>query len=210
MDVQSEEEEEEKTMTSTVSLPRFDLAETVVTAIGRLSSVVEPSNSTMADDDNHDDSHGMQYEYVTHVERNCDGSKLAAALSSREVKVYGRGDCTIRIEGTMTGHTGAITQIAFAPGDPRALLSSSQDGTVKGWDTRTLKESMNFGQSGEEIWSVAVSIRTHRPLELDVVQCFLGVNFFPRRFMDMPHSRHPRLREIMMKHFEHNARWSKA
>lgn len=155
MDVQDEEEEKEMSSAAT-SLPRFELVQTIVTAIGRSSTGPAPFGGAMANDED-DDDQGMQYEYVTHLERNCDESKLVAALSSREIKLYTRDASTLRIEGTLEGHGGSVTELAFAPSDPCALLSSSQDGTVRGWDTRTLKQTMKFGQSHEEVWSMAVS-----------------------------------------------------
>lgn len=160
MDVENDEnlEEGDRSRSPALSLPRFKLVETVVTAIGRNPSSSASYGSAMAGGE--EDEQGMQYEYVTHLERNSDGSTVAAALSSREIKLYTRSDSTLPFKGNLDGHSGAITQLAFAHSDPWALFSSSQDGTVKGWDTRTMKEAICFGQSREEVWSMAVSWKT--------------------------------------------------
>lgn len=157
-------------------LPKFSLTKSVITAVERSRAAAAPATTvtdpapfwqtvpgaqpgeTYSDNDNDEEENG--YEYVTHIERNCDGSKLAAALSCREVKLYARDTLCYQQDAMRQGHDGPITQLAFAPGDPFALFSASEDGTVKGWDTRTSgKSAMCFGQSGEEIWSMAVSGR---------------------------------------------------
>lgn len=111
-----------------------------------------------------------RYEYVTHLERNCDGQQLAAAISSREVKLYARE--TMHLAGQLAGHTGPLTQLAFAPSDANALYSCSEDGDCKGWDTRTMKSTVKFGQSGEEMWSMAVSWLVSRCIKLQLQLAF--------------------------------------
>lgn len=128
-----------------IPLSRYDLRKAVLTAPPR------PAHAGIDDDD----GDGPQLEYVTHMDGTSDGSLIAAALSSREVKLYSRD--TMRLTGQLTGHKGPLTQLASAPLDGRGLFSASEDGTVKGWDTRSLGCTADFGQSGEEIWSMAVS-----------------------------------------------------
>lgn len=178
MDVDVPEEEKKSSASSlprpsTASkLPRFSLTKSVVTAIGRSSHRCSSSPTTTANarslaladtaartEVSDDDDEENPYEYVTHLESNCDGSKLAAALSCREIKLYARDTMRYEKDVMRQGHNGPVTQLAFAPGDPFALFSASEDGTVKGWDTRTSGTSvMSFGQSGEEVWSMAVSV----------------------------------------------------
>lgn len=155
-------------------LPRFELTNSIVTAVGRSLNPstdaagpigkgtrmgASTSMTDQADTEDSDSEQGNQYEYVTHVERNCDGTKLAAALSSREIKLYARD--TMCYEGDLTsrdGHAGPVTQLAFSPKERFAMFSASEDGSVKAWDTRTAGKSVaTFGQSNEEIWSMAVS-----------------------------------------------------
>ncbi|CAN0364906.1 unnamed protein product, partial [Laminaria digitata] len=93
--------------------------------------------------------------YITHLERSCDGAQVATALSSLQINLYSSD--AMLANGQLSGHTGPLTQLAFAPSDSHALFSASEDGTVRGWDVRSLSSTATFGQSGEEVWSMAVS-----------------------------------------------------
>lgn len=128
---------------SCTSLPRHQLVKSIVAAL------------PVAGAQGGDVDEEPRYEYVTHLERNCDGQQLAAALSSREVKLYARE--TMDLTGQLAGHRGPLTQLAFTRSRANTLYSCSEDGDCKGWDTRTMKSVVKFGQSGEEIWSMAVS-----------------------------------------------------
>lgn len=131
------------------SLPRFDLVKSIVAA-PPISSVQKNNNTDRSEDDDQ-----PQTEYVTHLERSCDSAQLAAALSSREIKLYSSD--TMLQAGKLSGHTGPLTQLAFSPSDVQSIFSASEDGTVRSWDTRSLSCTATFGQSGEEVWSMAVS-----------------------------------------------------
>lgn len=150
-------------------LARFSLTKSIVTAIGRSThGSSSPAKALSqgpagaaghAEEANDDAEEENPYEYITHLESNCDGGKLAATLSCREVKLYARDTMCYEQDVVRQGHSGPVTQLAFAPRDSCGLFSASQDGTVKGWDTRMSGTSvMCFGQSGEEIWSMAVNI----------------------------------------------------
>jgi WD40 repeat protein len=59
----------------------------------------------------------------------------------------------------LTGHTGPIKSVAFAPDGQRALSGSgwpSGDGTVRLWDVATGRQSGSFGKPGE--WVMAVDL----------------------------------------------------
>ncbi|CAN0577988.1 unnamed protein product, partial [Ectocarpus sp. 12 AP-2014] len=60
---------------------------------------------------------------------SCDNKQLAAALSSLEVNLYSVD--TMALAGKVKGHTGPLTQLAFAPSDPSCFFSASEDGTVR-------------------------------------------------------------------------------
>lgn len=142
-------------------LPRFDLVKSVVAAPPRPPTrtatddndiAVDGDGTAASSDDGEDEP---QLEYITHLERSCDGAQVATALSSLQINLYSSD--AMLANGQLSGHTGPLTQLAFAPSDSHALFSASEDGTVRGWDVRSLSSTGTFGQSGEEVWSMAVS-----------------------------------------------------
>lgn len=104
-------------------LQRFELAKSVVAALPRAPTNQEDDNI------NSDGDEEPGFEYVTHMDRSCSDGQLAAALTSREIKLYARD--TMLQGGELAGHTGALTQLAYAPSDDNALFSASEDGTVR-------------------------------------------------------------------------------
>lgn len=135
-------------------LPRFDLIKSVVAAPPRPPNAADDNDIAVDGEDGTSSSDGPQLEYITHLERSCDGGVVAAALSSLEIKLY--SSQTMLSLGQLSGHTDPLTQLAFSPADCHALFSASEDGTVRGWDVRSLSSTATFGQSGEEVWSMAV------------------------------------------------------
>ncbi len=107
-------------------LPRAELVKTVVVA---LPMTPDPNLAAADGEGTSDSEEGPRLEYVTHLELNSDNTQLAAALSSLEVNLYTAD--TMALAGTLKGQTGPLTQLAFAPSDPRSLFSSSEDGTVR-------------------------------------------------------------------------------
>jgi WD40 repeat protein len=57
---------------------------------------------------------------------------------------------------TLSGHSEAITDIAFSP-DGTRLATSSRDATVKVWDTETMSELFTLAGHRADIWSVKFS-----------------------------------------------------
>lgn len=160
-------------------LPRFELVKSVVVAPPRQPNHEVPSDEAgVTSDDDHDNE--SQLEYVTNLERSCDNGQVAAALSSRDIKLYSRD--TMLLTGQLSGHTGPLTQLAFAPSDSHGLFSASEDGTVRSWDTRSLATSMTFGQSGEEVWSMAVSGVLR--LSMFAVECCFVLLRYATKFLD--------------------------
>ena len=108
-------------------LPRAELVKTIVAALP-----VTPDPTLAADDAGDSGSgsdDGPRLEYVTQLERSCDNSQLAAALSSLEVNLYAAD--TMALAGQLKGHTAPLTQLAFDPSDATCLFSASEDGTVR-------------------------------------------------------------------------------
>ena len=88
--------------------------------------------------------------YVFDVAASTTTGIVAAALSNHTVKLYNARDSGgFKYLGELKGHTDVISEISFARDDnPHALYSSSEDGSVRGWDSRT-------GQQAERYRSLA-------------------------------------------------------
>jgi WD40 repeat protein/tetratricopeptide (TPR) repeat protein/tRNA A-37 threonylcarbamoyl transferase component Bud32 len=97
-----------------------------------------------------------------------EGWVLSVAFSpdGKHIVSSGSGDGTIKVWDVtvdheitkLAGHHSSVSSIAFSP-DGRRLVSGSQDGMVKLWDTRSLTELMTLRSSQEKaiIYSVAFS-----------------------------------------------------
>ena len=76
----------------------------------------------------------------------------------------GSGDDTVKLwdvvtrtnTATFTGHTQAITSVAFSP-DGATIVSGSEDGTVKLWDAATRTNTATLEGHTDEVTSVAFS-----------------------------------------------------
>ncbi len=77
--------------------------------------------------------------YVFDIAASADSTNLAASLSNNTIKLYtARGSGGLTYVGELTGHSDTISDISIAgPDTPHALYSSSADGTVRGWDSRS-------------------------------------------------------------------------
>lgn len=77
--------------------------------------------------------------YVFSVAANSDSTSVAASLSNNSIKLYSARDAAgLSFVGSLNGHSDIITSVSYAMADtPHALYSSSEDGTVRGWDART-------------------------------------------------------------------------
>ena len=80
---------------------------------------------------------------VSSVCFNADGNKLVSGSFDETLKVWSIGSSgTFECESTLTGHTGAVTQVEFIDAD--TVVSSSQDGTTRAWDVATGTQKAEF------------------------------------------------------------------
>ncbi|MFO8033741.1 MAG: WD40 repeat domain-containing protein [Candidatus Bipolaricaulota bacterium] len=79
-----------------------------------------------------------------------DGSLLAVG-AAREIHLLNTGDWTV--EGSLVGHDGTVTDLAFSP-DGTLIASSSWDETVRIWNVDTGEQIQTIG--GYESWVRAV------------------------------------------------------
>jgi WD40 repeat protein len=86
---------------------------------------------------------------------------LASAGSDRVVKLWDLDpvQAPARPAHTCTGHTGAITGLAFKP-DDSSLASASEDGTVRIWDVKTGKNVFTFKEHRFPIHALAWDYRS--------------------------------------------------
>lgn len=84
--------------------------------------------------------------YVFDVAASMTVGIVAAALSNHTVKLYNARDSGgFTYLGELKGHTDVISEIAFAGDDnPHALYSSSEEGSVRGWDSRTGQQAERY------------------------------------------------------------------
>jgi len=95
-------------------------------------------------------------DYIFEVQGNCDGSLLAASLSSRSVAVHNAE--TLQHVATLQGlHSDRINGMEFMRANPSVLVTSSDDHSVHVWDVR-VSTSGTFGTS-----STGTNIGSARP-----------------------------------------------
>jgi len=85
---------------------------------------------------------GKHTAYVTHLAANGSHSQLAATLSDNSLAVFDWG--TLRPIHTLKGHSGKITGVRYVPGSSELLVSSSLDGSVRQWDSRTGQTTIEY------------------------------------------------------------------
>ncbi|KAL2535299.1 Transducin/WD40 repeat-like superfamily protein [Forsythia ovata] len=89
-------------------------------------------------------------DYVFQIVPKDDWTAMAVSLSTNAVKLY--SPPTGQYLGEFKGHTSVVNEISFSgPSAPHVLYSSSSDGTLRAWDTRSLQQvsSISAGPSQE-------------------------------------------------------------
>lgn len=88
--------------------------------------------------------------YVLHLSYSQPASVLAAALSTRALKLYTLGESKLQYTGQLEGHTGRITGTSFLPEKDGSLLqTSSADGSIREWDVRSRACAKMYRTHGE-------------------------------------------------------------
>ena len=97
--------------------------------------------------------------YVFHVAASMHTGTVAAALSNHTVKLYNARDSGgFTYLGELKGHADVVSEIAFAGDDePHALYSSSEDGSIRGWDSRTGQQAQRCSQAWFQLASTNCS-----------------------------------------------------
>lgn len=125
--------------------------------------------------------------YVFHVAASTHSGTVAAALSNHTVKLYNSGNSDgFTYLGELKGHTDVVSEIAFAGYDnPHALYSSSEDGSIRGWDSRTGQQAQRFTQIYFQLAKTTCS--THpRVSQMCVAVLHLGLaNYFVSALLEI-------------------------
>jgi phosphoribosyl-AMP cyclohydrolase len=88
--------------------------------------------------------------YVLHLSYSQPAALLAAALSTRAVKLYSLRETRLQYTGQLEGHTGRITGTSFLPENDNSLLqTASTDGSIREWDVRSQTCTTVYRTSGE-------------------------------------------------------------
>ncbi|XP_022854685.1 WD repeat-containing protein 89 [Olea europaea var. sylvestris] len=89
-------------------------------------------------------------DYVFQIVPKDDWTAIAVSLSTNAVKLY--SPQTGQYLGEFKGHSSVINEISFTgPSTSHILYSSSSDGTIRAWDTRSFQQvfSISAGPSQE-------------------------------------------------------------
>ena len=70
---------------------------------------------------------------------------VVAALSNNAIKLYHHHVADLQPVSTLDGHSDRITDVHVSSQQPCAVLSSSEDGTVRVWDARSATEVEKCG-----------------------------------------------------------------
>ena len=102
-------------------------------------------------------SKSSDYEYVLDCQLNTDETRVAMALSTRQIQI--RDSESLQVLTTLTGHTTTINELHPSSMIPHRIFSCSSDHTVKCWDIRTHSSSSAALSLSVEApaWSVGVS-----------------------------------------------------
>lgn len=65
------------------------------------------------------------------------GDSVAVSTWARVIQL--RDPKTLKVVGTLDGHTGLVSCVEYSPADPRLLLSTCSDGTLRLWDTSEMR-----------------------------------------------------------------------
>jgi WD40 repeat protein len=112
---------------------------------------------------------------------SADGQKLASASVDNTVRIWDAStlELTRQEHLTLSGHRGAVTDVAFHPTDGRRLVSAGTDGTVRLWDMWSRKElrildmapsslrvRAAFSPDGERLAAVSTTIQKLTPMKM--------------------------------------------
>ena len=96
------------------------------------------------------------YEYVLDCKLNCDETRVAMALSTRQIQIRDPQSLQLLIE--LEGHANTINEVHPSSISPHHIYSCSSDHTIKCWDLRSHSSPAALSiDVGDQAWSVGVS-----------------------------------------------------
>ncbi|MEZ6139116.1 MAG: WD40 repeat domain-containing protein [Zavarzinella sp.] len=84
-----------------------------------------------------------------------DGKSLVAAGVDKSIRAWQFSPNGSELRQSVFAHTQAVSHLAFAEGG-KSLISISESGEIKAWDSGTLKEGVSFPKQPATIFSLAV------------------------------------------------------
>ncbi|KXZ56859.1 hypothetical protein GPECTOR_1g775 [Gonium pectorale] len=81
---------------------------------------------------------------------------VAASVSNNTIKLYQPSEANLSLVSELRGHANTITDLSFCEcSQPYRVLSSSTDGTLVAWDSRTGQQAERYQVHGQELFSLS-------------------------------------------------------
>mmetsp|Transcript_9252 Transcript_9252/g.17334 ORF Transcript_9252/g.17334 Transcript_9252/m.17334 type:complete len:415 (-) Transcript_9252:397-1641(-) len=92
--------------------------------------------------------------YIFKAIYNSANQTVASSVSDNSIKLFTLRESGLSLISNLTGHDNTITELSWtSPAEPNNIHTSSTDGTIRGWDIRTGKQTECYTLPDAEIFS---------------------------------------------------------